>query len=165
MSKQYQVILRAFNNLNQKFDLEILQNVELKLDISAIESQEIGELFGISSQTFTIPGNDNSNKFFNNVFDLGTTQAVAFGKTVACQVLVDSEAVFTGKLYIRDIVSDDNKNVIYNCVVTNETIDFKTLVENKTLASLSGSWQKYNHAYNFTNVTKSWEDKIGRAHV
>ena len=59
MSKQYQVILRAYNNKNQKFDLEIDQNIELKLDISAIESQEIGELFGISSQTFTIPGNDN----------------------------------------------------------------------------------------------------------
>ena len=87
MSKQYQVILRAFNNLNQKFDLEILQNVELKLDISAIESQEIGELFGISSQQFTIPGDDNSNRFFNNIFDLGATQVVAFGKTVPCQVL------------------------------------------------------------------------------
>jgi hypothetical protein len=160
MSKQYQVILRAFNNVNQKFDLEILQSIELKLDISAIESQEIGELFGISSQTFTIPGNDNSNRFFNNAFDLGATEVVAFSKTVPCQVLVDGQAVFTGKLYIKDIVSDDNKNIVYNCIVTNETIDFKTLVENRTVASLTGSWQKYNHAYNFTNVELSWENKL-----
>jgi len=160
MSKQYQVILRAYNNKNQKFDLEIDQNIELKLDISAIESQEIGELFGISSQTFTIPGNDNSNQFFNNVFDLGATQVVAFGKTVACQVLVDGQSVFAGKLYISNVTSDTTKNIIYNCVVTNETIDFRTLVDNRTLASLSGSWQKYNHTYNWTNISQSWNNNL-----
>ena len=49
MSKEFEVILRAFNNNNQKFDLNIIDNIALKLDISAIESQEIGELFRISS--------------------------------------------------------------------------------------------------------------------
>jgi hypothetical protein len=112
MSKQYQVILRAFNDDNQKFDLEVIDSIALKLDISAIESQEIGEIFGISSQTFTIPGTDNSNQFFNNVFDLGTTSTVAFGKTAPCQVLVDGQAIFTGKLYISEVISDDNKNII-----------------------------------------------------
>jgi hypothetical protein len=160
MSKEFEVILRAFNNNNQKFDLNIIDDIALKLDISAIESQEIGELFGISSQTFTVPGTDVSNQFFNNLFDLGTTPAVAFGKTVPCQVLADGQAIFTGKLYISDITSDDTNNVIYNCVVINETIDFRTIVDNKTLASLSGSFTKYNHPYNFTSVTSSWENKL-----
>ena len=160
MSKEFEVILRAYNNKNQKFDLNVLDGIDLKLDISAIESQEIGELFGISSQTFTIPGNDDSNQFFNNVFDLGTTPTVPFGKTVACQVLVDGQAIFTGKLYISNIISDDSNNVVYNCVVTNETIDFRTQVDNTTLASLSGSFTKYNHPYNFTSVTSSWDNKL-----
>jgi len=160
MSKEFEVILRAFNDKNQKFDLNVLDNIALKLDISAIESQEIGELFGISSQTFTIPGDDNSNQYFNNVFDLGTTPAVAFGKTAPCQVLVDGQAIFTGKLYISNVVSDDSNNVIYNCVVTNETIDFRTQVENRTIASLANNWSKYNHLYNFANVTSSWENKL-----
>jgi hypothetical protein len=160
MSKEFEVVLRAFNDKNQKFDLTIKDSVSLKLDISAIEAQEIGEIFGVSSQTFTLPGIDENNQFFNNLFDLGTTPAVAFGKTAPCQVLVDGAAVFTGKLYIRDIVSDQYNNVIYNCVVTNETVDFKTLVENRTVASLASNWSKYNHAYNWANVTKSWEDKL-----
>jgi hypothetical protein len=160
MSKEFEVILRAFNDKNQKFDLNILDDIALKLDISAIESQEIGELFGISSQTFTIPGTDNSNQFFNNVFDLGTTPAVAFGKTVPCQVLADGQAIFTGKLYISNIISDDTNNVIYNCVVTNETIDFKTLVENRTVASLANDWSKYNHTYNWTNISQSWNNNL-----
>jgi len=158
MSKEFEVILRAFNNNNQKFDLEVIDDISLKLDISAIESQEIGELFGISSQTFTIPGTDNSNQFFNNVFDLGATPAVAFSKTVPCQVLVDGEAVFTGKLYITDVISDDWGDVIYNCVVTNETVDFKILTENQGLADLN--WGKYNHSYNYTSVSQSWNDQL-----
>jgi hypothetical protein len=160
MSKEFEIVLRAFNDKNQKFDLEVIDDVALKLDISAIEAQEIGEIFGISSQTFTIPGTDNSNQFFNNVFDLGTTPAVAFSKTVPCQVLVDGQAVFTGKLYIAEVISDDDNNIIYNCIVNNETIDFRTLVDNRTVASLSGSWQKYNHVYNWTNVSQSWNNNL-----
>ena len=160
MSKEFEVVLRAFNDKNQKFDLTIKDSVSLKLDISAIEAQEIGKIFGISSQTFSLPGIDENNQFFNSLFDLGTTPAVAFGKTAPCQVLVDGAAVFTGKLYIQDIVSDQYNNVIYNCVVTNETVDFKTLVENRTVASLASNWSKYNHLYNFANVTSSWENKL-----
>lgn len=160
MSKEFEVILRAYNDKNQKFDLNIIDNISLKLDISAIESQEIGKIFGISSQTFSLPGTDENNQYFNNVFDLGTTPAVAFGKTAPCQVLVDGAAVFTGKLYIENVVSDQYNNVVYNCVVTNETIDFKTLVENRTLASLANNWTKYNHLYNWANVTSSWENKL-----
>jgi len=160
MSKEFEVILRAFNDKNQKFDLNIIDNISLKLDISAIEAQEIGKIFGISSQTFSLPGTDENNQYFNNVFDLGTTPAVAFGKTAPCQVLVDGAAAFTGKLYIQDVVSDQYNDVVYNCVVTNETIDFKTLVENRTLASLASNWSKYNHAYTWTNVSSSWENKL-----
>ena len=38
MSQQFEVILRAYNDKNQKFDLNIINNISLKLDISAIES-------------------------------------------------------------------------------------------------------------------------------
>ena len=114
---QYQVILRAINDKNVKFDLELVSAPDFLLDISAIELGDIGKVFGISSQTFALPGNDLNNQFFNNVFDLGATPAVALNKSVPCQVLVDGEAVYTGKLYISDVISDDWNNVVYNCVV------------------------------------------------
>ena len=114
MSNQFQVILRATNDSGAKFDLEVIDSPDFLLDISAIEVGTIGTVFGISSQTFTLPGTDTNNQFFNNVFDLGTTPAVALNKSVPCQVLVDGEAVFTGKLYINDLVSDEYNNVIYN---------------------------------------------------
>ena len=158
MSNQFQVILRATNDNGAKFDLEVVDSPDFLLDISAIEIGTIGSVFGISSQTFTLPGTDNNNQFFNNVFDLGATPAVALNKSVPCQVLVDGEAVFTGKLYINDLVSDEYNNVIYNCVVTNETVDFRVLTENQGLAELN--WAPYSHSYSYASISQSWNDQL-----
>jgi hypothetical protein len=158
MAVQYNVILRAINDNGTKYDLEVVDIPSFLLDISAIEIGDIGKVFGISSQTFTLPGNDNNNQFFNNVFDLGSTPAVALNKSVPCQVLVDGQAVFTGKLYIQDVISDDWHNVIYNCVVTNETVDFRVLTENQALSDLN--WSKYNHSYNYAAISQSWNDQL-----
>jgi hypothetical protein len=68
MSNQYSVILRATNNSGAKYDLELVDSPAFKLDISAIESGDIGKIFGISSQAFTLPGNSTNNSFFNNIF-------------------------------------------------------------------------------------------------
>ena len=108
MSKQYQITIRAFNDKGQKFDLSILENVGLNIDISAIETGTIGGLFGISSKEFSLPGTDVNNIFFNNLFDLGTTPAVAFYKSVPAQLLIDSDAVFNGRMNINNIISDDS---------------------------------------------------------
>jgi len=158
MSNQFQVILRATNDTGTKFDLEVVNSPDFLLDISAIEIGTIGSVFGISSQTFTLPGTDTNNQFFNNVFDLGTTPAVALNKSVPCQVLVDGEAVFTGKLYINNLVSDEYNNVIYNCVVTNETVDFRVLTENQGLAELN--WAPYSHSYSYASISQSWNDQL-----
>jgi hypothetical protein len=155
---QYSVILRAYNNKGEKFDLELVDSPSFKLDISAIEAGDIGTIFGISSQQFALPGNDINNQFFNNLFDLGVTPAVGLNRSVPCQVLVDGESVYTGKLYVIDIITDQYNDVIYNCAVVNETIDFKTQVENRALADLD--WSAYNHTFNYTNVSQSWNNNL-----
>ena len=155
---QYSVILRAINDNGRKSDLEIVNVPDFLLDISAIELGDIGKVFGISSQTFSLPGSDINNQFFNNVFDLGATPAVALNKSVPCQVLVDGEAVYTGKLYISDVISDDWNNVVYNCVVTNETVDFRVLTENQGLSELN--WAPYSHSYSYTSISQSWNDQL-----
>jgi hypothetical protein len=158
MSVQYSVILRATNDYGQVYDLEIVDIPQFLLDISAIELGQIGTVFGISSQNFTLPGSDVNNQFFNNVFDIGATPAVALNKSVPCQVLVDGEAVFTGKLYINNLISDQYNDVIYNCVVVNETVDFRILTENQGLSDLN--WSKYNHTYNYAAISQSWNDQL-----
>jgi hypothetical protein len=158
MTPQYSVILRATNDNQQKFDLELDNIPQFLLDISAIEAGEIGQIFGISSQTFTLPGTDTNNQFFNNLFDLGTTPAVGLTKTVPCQVLVNGAAVYTGKLYVNNIITDQYYDVIYNCVVINETIDFRSRIDNRAIADLD--WSAYNHTYDWINISRSWNDEL-----
>ena len=158
MSNQYSVILRATNNKGSKYDLELVDSPAFKLDISAIESGDIGKIFGISSQAFTLPGNSTNNSFFNNLFDLGTTPGVGLNRSVACQVLVDGQSVYTGKLYIIDIITDQYNDIIYNCAVVNETIDFRTLVQNRAIGGLN--WTAYNHTFNYANVSASWNNNL-----
>ena len=48
-------ILRCINDNGDKFDLDLLEQVPFTLDISAIESGNIGQVFGVSSQKLTLP--------------------------------------------------------------------------------------------------------------
>ena len=76
------VIIRAKDNFGNVADLDVLQEAELRVDVSAIESGDIGEVFGISSQEFMLPGSDKNNAFFGNIFDLGAEPSVALNHTV-----------------------------------------------------------------------------------
>jgi len=158
MNGQYSVIIRAINDNQQKFDLELTNVPQFLLDISAIEAGDIGKVFGISSQEFALPGTDINNQFFNNLFDIGTTPAIGLTHTVPCQVLVDGQAVYAGKLYLNSIVTDQYNDVIYNCAVVNETVDFRTRIDNRALADLD--WTAYDHTYNWTNISSSWNDQL-----
>lgn len=148
------VILRATDNFGNKEDLDILQEGGLFCDISAIESGDIGQLFGVSSKEFMLPGTDKNNKFFGNLYDLGADPSVALNHTIYCSVLIDGQEGFEGRLYLNDILKDDKGYVMYKAVVINETVDFKTRIKDLSLSDLDFS--DYDHALNFANVTGSW---------
>ena len=140
------------------YDLDVFDDVEFRLDISAIESGEIGEVFGVSSQNLELPPTQNNNNFFGNLYDLGTTPAVTFIKTTPCQVLQDGQEVFSGIIYLDSVVTDNQGDIVYNAVVANETVDFKYLIQDLTFGDLDFS--TYEHDYNITNVTSSWSENL-----
>ena len=153
------VILRATNENGLIVDLDVLENdAPIKLDISAIENATIGDVFGASSQTFSLPGTDRNNQFFGNLFNLGATPAVALQNSIDCQVLTDGQEVFTGKLYITDIITNQKGYTTYQVNVVNETIDFKFLLTDTLLSELN--WSAYNHNYTYNNITASWVDNL-----
>jgi hypothetical protein len=154
------IILRVTNDNGKVFDLVPLEDIDLRLDISAIENTEIGVSFGISSQEFAIAGDNDSNQFFGNLYDLGATPAVALMNSVDCQVLSDGQEVFTGKLYIRDVITNQNGYTIYNTIVVNETIDFKYRIQNLALNDPRFDFSAFDHDFTAANVTGSWEEDL-----
>ena len=112
------IILRATNDNGVKVDLDVFEgNTPIRVDISAIENGTIGDVFGVSSQTFSLPGTDKNNQFFGNLYDLGADAATSFIKTQPCQVLSDGVEVFSGNIYLDNVVTDEQGGTIYNAVV------------------------------------------------
>ena len=163
-------ILRAFDNLGKKYDLDVFNEAEFLLDISAIESGDIGKVFGITSQTFALPPTNNNNAYFGNLYDLGATYPsgslpnqndstpTSFTKTQPCQVISDGQAIFNGVIYLEDVVSDNQGDTLYNVVVVNETIDFKYAIQDLALVDLD--WSAFDHIYNYANITNSWTNNL-----
>lgn len=152
------IILRCTNEAGVKTDLDVIQDSGILLDISAIESGEIGTVFGVSSQGFALPPTQRNQAFFGYLDNLGTTPATGFIKTIPCQVLNDGNEVFTGKLYVQDVITDQQGDTIYNVVVVNETVDFSIAIQNLTVQDLD--WSQYNHAYSYANISASWNDNL-----
>ena len=140
-------------------DLDVFEaDQPLLLDISAIENATIGEVYGISSQTFSLPGTDINNQFFGNLFDLGATPNVAFQKSIDCQVLNDGEEVFSGKMYITDVITDQKGYTTYQVNVVNESVDLRYKLENFLIRDVN--LDQYNHAYTYSNISASWGDNL-----
>ena len=150
------IILRATNDNGVVQDLDVMDvNQPLRLDISAIENTSIGTAYGVSSQTFSLPGTDKNNQFFGNLYNLGTTPSVALQDSIDCQLLTDGQGVFKGKLYINDIVTDQKGYTTYQVTLVNETVDFKFQLTDVALSTLD--WSAYNHTYSLSNITGSWD--------
>ena len=87
------------------------------------------------------------------MFDLGATPNVAFQKSIDCQVLNDGQEVFTGKLYITNVITNQKGYTTYQVNIVNESVDLKFQLENFLLRDVDLS--NLNHAYNYANISAS----------
>lgn len=152
------VILQVRDNYGVEANLDILNEAELLVDISAIESGDIGEVFGLSSQEFMLPGTDNNNKFFANMYDIGADLSIALNHSIYASVLVDGQEIFAGRMYVNDVLTDDKGYVMYKAVVVNEFVDFKLRIEDLTLRDLD--FTSLEHNFNYGNITSSWDGNL-----
>ena len=157
------VILRVRDNFGVEADLDILNEAELLVDISAIESGDIGEVFGVSSQEFMLPGTDLNNQFFANMYDMGADLSIALNHSIYASVLLDGQEIFAGRMYINDVLKDDKGYVMYKAVVVNEFVDFKLRIEDLALKDLD--FTSLEHTYNYGNVTASWEGNLASGDI
>lgn len=157
------VVIRAKDNFGNVADLDVLQEAELRVDVSAVESGDLGEVFGISSQEFMLPGTDNNNAFFGNIFNLGAEPSIALNHTVFASVMVDGNEIFSGKMYINNVLTDQKGYTMYKALVINETVDFKTRIENLFINELDFS-DSY-HDLTLPNITSSWDGNLAGGNI
>jgi len=145
------------------FDLDVQEDIPLRLDISSIENGSIGKSFGVGSQTFTLPGSKNNDTFFKAAFNINSVNARGFYRSIDCAVIQNSNEVFKGKLFLQEVVTDLQGNNNYQVNVVSEIIDFATLIKDQYIADLDLS--EYNHSYTSQNITGSWDDAISNGDI
>lgn len=141
-------------------DLDVnQQSFNIKIDISSIENQGLGEVFSIGSQQFSLPSTYINDTFFNYSFDPGSNDDnLVLTKIFDCQILVNGNSLATGKLYVDSIVKKENGEVLYNVTFNDAIAGIGEFLKDVSLGDFN--WSEYDHQYSVTNITSSWEGNL-----
>ena len=140
------------------YDLDIQEDIPLRLDVSTIENTSIGETFGIGSQTFDLPGTRTNNKFFKHAYNVGGEDIPAFYNTISGYIISKSETLLKGQFQLLEVVTDEDGYVVYKCQMSDETIQFKDSLQNKLIKN--GDWSSYTHTLSKENIVASWNNNL-----
>ena len=134
-------------------ELYPLEQNPIRLNISAIENTDIGEVFGSLSQGFTIPGSPENSKFFNYLYSRVTTDAPGFNTTIPCFVKSGAEVLFEGELSLDEVV-DHGGDVVYAVSIEDKTLTLNELLSGKKVIDLDPSGLL--HDYSGFSALASW---------
>tara|TARA_R110000868_G_scaffold24039_8_gene95595 strand:+ start:1001 stop:4954 length:3954 start_codon:yes stop_codon:yes gene_type:complete len=141
------------------YDLDVADNIPLRIDMSTIENTSIGKFYGIGSQTFTLPGTKRNNRFFNHAYQIGVSDIPGFYNTVDAYIIQDGETLLQGQLQLLEVVtSEKNAYTEYNVQVSDSVIQFKDRLASKLLAD--ADWDAYTHIISSASIVDSWSDEL-----
>ncbi len=146
-----------------RYDLDTFESLPFRVDVSAIQNNEIGSVFGVASQNIDLPGSDTNNKFFDAAYLINSPEVKGFKNSIPCQVLQQGAEVFTGNLILNEVVSDGESDTTYSITLVNESVDFTNAIKETYLSNLD--YSDLTHVYNITSVTSSWENGIAGGDV
>jgi len=140
------------------YDLDVLEDTPIRVDLSAIENGDIGEVFGATSQGFTLPGSKKNNRFFKHAYKVGVTGVPGLGESVQASVISKSDTLLEGSLFLDEVVRTPNGGYNYEITITNNVVAFNDSVKTVSVSDLD--WSEYDHTFSVANVTGSWENNL-----
>jgi hypothetical protein len=142
---------------NEWYDLDVDGNIPLRLDISMVENTDIGDLFGVGSQKFNLPGTRRNNKFFKGAYRVGADGVPTFYNSLDAEVLYNGESLLSGEITLEEVITDTNY-IEYVVTVADETVQFKDTVEGLLISDVDFS--DLDHIYNSSSVSQSWNGDL-----
>ena len=152
--------------------LDLLQDISTEFTYTIDDITDFGSKNTSFSKTISLSGTARNNQIFGFVFDIAnandfdTTKANVnynfnASKSAKCIIYIDKVQIFKGTLRILEIVVD-KETIEYQCSVFGELGGFMTTLGNKKLENLDFS--AYDHVYNTTNITASWDAARGEGY-
>ena len=142
----------------QTYDLPVDNEIPLRIEMSAVESQQLGNFFGIGSQTFSLPGLKETNRFFNYAYDVASDDIPAMYNTIPCSVVLNGETLLIGSLQLVQVVSDDRGFVTYEVQVVDKVVQFEQALGSKLISN--ADWSAYDHIFTSSSILDSWSGNL-----
>jgi hypothetical protein len=150
-------------------ELDLTKNISAEFTYAIDEIQDFATRNTSFSKTIILPGNDNNNKLFGNIFEFGLSNQynpaepnVGYNfnatKSVPCIILVDKIQIFKGVLRLLEIIID-GKSIEYEVVVFGELGGFITALGNNKLEDID--FGIADTAWTYTNIANSWDNISG----
>lgn len=150
-------------------ELDLTKNISAEFTYAIDEIQDFATRNTSFSKTIILPGNDNNNKLFGNIFEFGLSNQynqaepnVGYNfnatKSVPCIILVDKIQIFKGVLRLLEIIID-GKSIEYEVVVFGELGGFITALGNNKLEDIN--FGIADTAWTYTNIANSWDNISG----
>ena len=144
--------------------IDLLKDIGTDFTYTIDDVRDFGSRNTSFSRTISIPATARNNKILGFAFDLGMAHehnmdlpnvASNFTPSQAakCEVYIDKIQIFKGVIRILEIITN-NGTTEYQCAVFGELGGFITELGNKRLEDLDFS--EYNHTWNATAITNSW---------
>lgn len=151
------------------YQLDLTKNISAEFTYAIDEIQDFATRNTSFSKTIVLPGNDNNNKLFGNVFEFGISNDynsaqpnVGYNfnatKSVPCIILVDKIQIFKGVLRLLEIIID-GKAIEYEVCVFGELGGFINALGNNKLEDID--FGIADTAWNVTNIANSWDNISG----
>ena len=140
------------------YDLDVDVDVPLRLDMSTVESQDFGKVFGVGSQTFNLPGTSGNNKFFKHAYSVSATDVPGFYNTLSCSVILNGETLLIGRLQLMEVITSDEGYIDYKVQVTDTVLQFQEALNG--LLIKNADFSAYNHTFNSASILASWDDNL-----
>ena len=151
------------------YQLDLTKDISAEFTYAIDEVQDFASRNTSFSKTIILPGNDNNNKLFGNVFEFGLSNLynpdepnIGYNfnatKSVPCIILVDKIQIFKGVLRLLEIIID-GKSIEYEVAVFGELGGFITALGNKKLEDID--FGIADTAWTATNIATSWDNISG----
>ena len=144
---------------NFAIDCPVFENIPVPLTLQVADVREPNNGTGSYSKSIKIPGTQEVNNFFENVYNTNISlQKFNPGLKVKAFYYVDELLNFEGYLQILNIDVDEvTKEVIYNCNILGDVITFFTKIKDRYLTDIN--WDNlYPSVFNASaaHVSGSW---------
>jgi len=151
------------------YKLDLTAEISAEFTYAIDEIQDFATRNTSFSKTIILPGNDNNNKLFGNIFEFGNSNLynpaipnVGYNfnatKSVPCIILVDKIQIFKGVLRLLEIIID-GKHIEYEVAVFGELGGFINALGNKKLEDID--FGIADQTWNVTNIANSWDNISG----